>query len=119
MLENVNKKAPFKVPENYFDNFQKELLDKIPKERRSKVIVPLWKKIMPWVAVAAVMGGIIFYANIQDNDSEVNLQLTNVGLNQKVLGDQSVYASADDEDFYLFLEDEATRQAIYTDVVNY
>jgi len=113
MLNNINKKDPFKVPENYFDNFHKELMDKIPQEKKSK-IVPLWKKVIPWTAVAAVLSGILFFADIPASDPTPHFSSTENKANDK----KDMFASTEEDDFYLFLEDEAARQA-YSEVAFY
>lgn len=113
MLDNINKKEPFGVPENYFDNFHKELMDKIPQEKRNNV-VPLWKKIVPWTAIAAALTGIILTVGIYTDKPAPQLSSndTENGISDK----KDMFASTDEDDFYLFLEDEAARQA-YNEVV--
>lgn len=55
MLDNSkNKKIPFKVPENYFEDFNTKIMEQLPIENKSKKVIPLWKKVLPIaVAVAA------------------------------------------------------------------
>lgn len=46
MLDNFDKsKKPFKVPENYFENFNNRIMDQLPSKEEPKAkIVPLWRK---------------------------------------------------------------------------
>lgn len=63
-LNNSDKKVnPFKVPENYFENFKMDMMDKLPEKRQTKTI-PLWRKVLPWTAVAAVFSGIMYFSGI-------------------------------------------------------
>ena len=108
MLDNFDKKKnPFKVPENYFENFNAEIMGKLPvKEAEKTKIIPLWRKVLPWTAVAAVFCGVIFSTGI---------------LNQKAATEPepvvaSAIASSEEEDYYLFLEDEVAK-AKYRDVM--
>lgn len=101
MLNSVDKnKNPFKVPDNYFENFNTEIMSKLPeKETPRAKIVPLWKKVMPWAAAAAVFCGVIFSTGILDTSTT----------SDPVSVASSVYASSDEEDYYLFLEDEVVK----------
>lgn len=109
MLDNFDKKkSPFKVPDNYFENFNAEIMGKLPeKEIEKRKIVPLWKKVLPWTAAAAVFCGVIFSTGI---------------LNQKTTAEpepvvaSAMASSSEEEDYYLFLEDEVAK-AKYRDVM--
>jgi len=114
MLDNINNKKPFSVPDNYFDNFHKELMDKIPQEKKSKV-VPLWKKVLPWTAIAAVLSGIILTVGIPTSTTVPQLS-NNATDEYNSFPQNDIYASFDADDFYLFLEDEVAKDA-YVDVV--
>lgn len=104
-----NTENPFKVPENYFDNFQKEIMNKITEEKEVK-IVPLWKKIVPWASVAAIVcGGIISFNVLTSNSISTPDNSGNTQSNE-------MYASSDDEYFMLYLEDMANNDS-YEDVL--
>jgi len=113
MLDNKNKKNPFSVPENYFQNFNAEIMNNLPeKEVNKKKIVPLWKTISRWTAVAAAITGLAF-VGMHYMDSNTHQPIDTVDSN---------YASDDTEtlenDYYLFLEEDATRMA-YRDALFY
>ncbi|MDR1459816.1 MAG: hypothetical protein LBI60_06350, partial [Bacteroidales bacterium] len=120
MLNNFDKnKNPFKVPENYFEHFNSRIMDQLSdKKECNPVVVPLWKKVLPWTAVAAALFGILFSVGLFDK--------TNV--NDKVLAEQkngntesvSTYSSADEEeDYYLFLQDEVRKSQFKEMYYNY
>lgn len=100
MLENFDKnKNPFKVPENYFENFNSSIMEKLPeKESKKAKIVPLWKKVLPWTAAAAIFCGVIFTTGILDKGTASDPVITN-GLTSSSL----------EEDYYLFVEDEVAK----------
>lgn len=112
MLDKLNKDNPFNVPENYFDNFHKEMMSKISTEKQAKKI-PLWKKPVAWGAVAAILCGIVFSLNILSKKPDLQLANTNDKTHTT-----DMYASSDEEYFMLFLEDEVT-QDMYNDTFLY
>lgn len=104
MLEKFDKNNnPFKVPENYFENFNSEIMGKLPEKQAKKVkIVSLWKKIVPWTAVAAVFFGILFTTGV-----------FNQGVGTATITDQydamisnGIASSSMEDDYFLFIEDE-------------
>lgn len=113
MLNNFDKKAkPFKVPENYFENLNKEIMVKIPDKKRVK-IMPLWKKTLPWVAVAAASIGIIFYSGILNPTIESGnstMPNTNLASTSDQLS-SSISAKIDEDEFYEYIENETTESA--------
>lgn len=121
MLNNFDKnKNPFKVPENYFENFNSKMMEQLPEKEENKAkIVPLWKKVLPWTAVAAALFGILFSVGLFDK--------TDVSPD-KVLAEQKkdnietldAYLDEDDvEDYYLFLQDEVRKSQYKEMLYNY
>ena len=66
ILQKIGKKNPFTVPENYFENFTQELMDKLPaKEAVLQTEAPtLWQRVKPWLYMAAMFCGIILSVRI-------------------------------------------------------
>lgn len=66
ILQKIGKKNPFTVPENYFENFTQELMDKLPaKEAVLQTEVPtLWQRVKPWLYMAAMFCGIMLSVRI-------------------------------------------------------
>ncbi|MBD8389910.1 hypothetical protein [Dysgonomonas sp. BGC7] len=108
MLNHIDEnKNPFKVPENYFQNFNAEIMDKLPaKEANKGKIVPLWKKVIPWTAVAAVFAGVLFLTGVF-NRTTVNPDTT---AHQPESAITNGLASTEDEEYYYsFIEDEVVK----------
>lgn len=61
-LEEINKENPFKVPDNYFENFSIRMTDKISEKRQAKT--PSYAWIRPKYAVAFVFAGIALIITI-------------------------------------------------------
>lgn len=119
MLNNIDKnKSPFKVPENYFENFNMKIMDQLPEKEVKKNIVPLWKKVLPWTAVAAAIFGVLFFVGVFDGDvnpgkfiaeqKRNNVETMNVSLEEDEI-----------EDYYLFLQDEVNKSQYKEMLYNY
>ncbi|HML64093.1 MAG TPA: hypothetical protein PKC55_04605 [Dysgonomonas sp.] len=121
MLDNFDKsKKPFKVPENYFESFNNRIMDQLPSKEEPKVkIVPLWKKVLPWTAAAAAIVGVLFTVGVFDRN---NMPSGKEYANQKtdMTGETIAYTSAqDEEDYYLFLQDEVRKSQFKEMLYNY
>ena len=80
ILRKVGTGNPFRVPENYFENFTQELMNKLPeKEPLSLMPEPtLWQRVKPWIYMTAMFVGImlsvrIFVGEPQKNDFPISL----------------------------------------------
>lgn len=120
MQNNDKKNSPFKVPENYFDDFHKEMMAKIQSETKPN-IVPLWKKVLPWSGIAAILCGVIVSISLLNTNKDNNIANSDA---PEYTNKSEMYASSSDDDdyFMLFLEDEASRNSyneyIYTNLSN-
>lgn len=109
MLNNIDKKNPFKVPENYFRDFNADMISKLPEKEPKAKVVPLWSRVSKWVAVAAAVVVIsVVGINYADTNSTANMDNQTNTLDDKLALLQN--------DYYLFLEDEAN-QSIYNEVL--
>ncbi len=65
ILSQLGKEAGFKVPEHYFDDFSKNLMEKLPEVKISEVPKPsLWDRYKTYVYMAAMFAGIWCMAKI-------------------------------------------------------
>ena len=79
ILQKIGKKNTFTVPENYFEDFTQELMDKLPaKEVVLQAEAPtLWQRVKPWLYMAAMFCGImlsvrIFVGNPQQEEFPIS-----------------------------------------------
>lgn len=114
-LKEIDKtKNPFKVPENYFAQFNEEIMNHLPEK---EIIVPepvsMWDRAKPWVYLAAMFIGLYvtinFLMKTPGNDNTTENRLAN---------QQTFPASADntenywstvqitEEEFYQYLEEQ-------------
>ncbi len=69
-LEQLDKKLPFAVPENYFENFAENLESQLTPKTVHKV--PLYRKLRSYLYVAAIFVGVLLvgvpiYQSMQSN----------------------------------------------------
>lgn len=111
-LEEIDKtKNPFKVPENYFAQFNEEIMNRLPeKEIIVPKPVPMWDKMKPWIYLAAMFIGayfiIIFLKQVPGSD---NIDGNQVATQQTLSDNVENYWSTvqiTEEEFYQYLEEQ-------------
>lgn len=119
MLNNIDKnKSPFKVPENYFENFNAKIMEQLPEKESKTKIVPLWRKVLPWTAVAAALLGVLFFVGVFNGD--VNPGKFIAEQKKDKVETVDTYLNEDDvEDYYLFLQDEVRKSQYKEMLYNY
>ena len=66
ILRKVGTKNPFQVPDQYFEDFTQELMNKLP-EKESLYLSSeptLWQRVKPWVYMTAMFCGIMLSVRI-------------------------------------------------------
>lgn len=77
LLKKVGTKNPFKVPDNYFENFNKNIMEKLPEKNVTpEKEITLWDKVKPWIYMAAMFAGIMLMFKTFNSISE-NAQVVN------------------------------------------
>jgi len=61
-FEEAGRKLPFKVPENYFEQFAANIDSKIARKH-----VTIFTMIKPWMYVAAILLGVLFISKVGYN----------------------------------------------------
>lgn len=58
-LDSIEKTDPFKIPENYFENFIADTMSKLPERPVEQPgAVSLWERVHPWIYMTAMFAGI-------------------------------------------------------------
>lgn len=117
MLEKYDKNNnPFKVPENYFEDLTQNVMSTLPEENKKQVKkIRLWRRVLSWSAVAAVLLAIILSVSVFDllplEHSQNSTQDDNM-----IKNTQEYLVQNDIQDYILFLEEEA-QEADYVDML--
>ncbi len=122
-LDEINKKSPFKVPDNYFDDFAKNMQHQIENEPHA-VVIPFMTRIRPYLYVAAsvlIIFTVTFVAlNTSEKEENVyakknsdtikssTMQVATTTTTKTTVSDELVedYYSMDDEELFNEVFDE-------------
>lgn len=114
-LEEIDKtKNPFKVPENYFAQFNQEIMNRLPEK---EIVVPepvsMWDRAKPWVYLAAMFVGLYITINfLMKTPGNDNMAENQIASQQTLSGS---YENTDnywstvqitEEEFYQYLEEQ-------------
>lgn len=65
ILEKLGKDSGFKVPENYFADFNAKLFESLPEVKITEEVKPtMWERVRPFVYMAAMFAGVWLMMNI-------------------------------------------------------
>ena len=65
ILEKLGKDPGFKVPENYFNDFNAKLMESLPEVKITEEANPtLWVRVRPFIYMAAMFAGVWLMMNI-------------------------------------------------------
>lgn len=116
MLDNFDKKKnPFSVPENYFEELTQNVMNNLPAKELEVKRVSLWRKVLPWTGVAAVVAVVVISVGTWGSMSDVRMADNAKG--KEMVKSQQNMAYNDAEDYFLFLEDESIEAQYYEDVL--
>ena len=66
LLRKVGTGNPFRVPDQYFEDFTQELMNKLPEKEpmTSMPEITLWQRVKPWIYMTAMFCGIMLSVKI-------------------------------------------------------
>ena len=109
ILSKLGKDAGFKVPENYFADFNKKLMESLPEPNITPQLKPsLWLRVRPYVYMAAMFAGIwctmrIFNDLSGAGSAKMQVQAIVNGLDdEKNIDDLLIYGGVDKYDILTY-----------------
>lgn len=103
---------PFSVPEGYFENFGRELMEKLPEQPtytlRPQTTTSRWHRLRPWCYAAAMCGGILFAGVrfwLHQSDKQTVIANGKQSYSQEYLEDAIMNSRMDDYSVYCYLND--------------
>lgn len=65
IIDKLGKNPGFKVPENYFNDFNAKLLESLPEVKITEEVKPtMWVRVRPFIYMAAMFAGVWLMMNI-------------------------------------------------------
>lgn len=116
-IHNINNGNPFKVPENYFEDFKKDIMLQVASQEPQKVSttpkISIWKRSISWGAVAATfVGALLTFNTIFKDPQQMDENKTKA---QKIL---TAEKSADENEFYQYIEEQSMRGSFNETLLN-
>ncbi|MCD8203341.1 MAG: hypothetical protein LUD48_06845 [Prevotella sp.] len=116
--QKFGRELSFKVPESYFSEFEKQLLENLPELHEKKVVRKVsisryWRLIVSVAACVAVLvvSSVVFFNknvhnDLHNNVSAVSDYVSSSAYEDYVIDEYSDYALLDNDDFYTYVMDE-------------
>ena len=125
-LKEIDKSNnPFKVPENYFAQFNNDIMSQLPeKEFFAPKPIPLWDKVKPWVYLAAMFIGMYVTINFLitkgDNLGNDSQAIVSEQLSVSSNGSENYWSTVQmsEEEFYQYLEDQLVDEVYFDYMYN-
>lgn len=114
-LSEIHNTNPFKVPENYFEQFAEKMMAQLPeKEFAPPRKVTMWEKVKPWVYMAAMFAGLFFTIQFITRNAQNSAIKPSALLNTQTQNETywSTVQISEDE-FYRYLEDQLMEDSYY------
>lgn len=114
-LSDIHDKNPFRVPENYFEEFTEKIMTQLPeKEFVAPHKITIWEKVKPWVYMAAMFAGLFFTIQFITRNAQNSAIKPSALINTQTQNDtywNTVQISEDE--FYRYLEDQLIEESYY------
>lgn len=125
-LEEIDKSNnPFKVPEDYFTQFNEDIMKQLPeKQIFAPQPIRLWDRVKPWVYLAAMFIGMYFTINIllKKSDDLANEPQTIISeqfsINTPNYENYWSTVQMSEEEFYHYLEEQLVDEVYFDYMYN-
>lgn len=121
-LDEIEKRNPFTVPEDFFQNLSDEIMNCLPEKKMTvRKKVTMWKKIEPWVYMAAMFIGAFFIIqSIQNSVGNKEKNQTNSVAAIDMPTNESLWSNIQisEEEFYQYIEEQLINDGYYDYMYN-
>ena len=120
ILEKVDRKTGYTVPDNYFDSVRSKIMENLPEYQEKKPgNISLWRKVQPYIYMAAMFAGIWCMMKMFHMMTTTDLSLDNppesVALAMAASDHAEWYAPSDNSDFFILEEDICSQYSSFDD----
>ena len=118
-LADINKHVPFKVPENYFSQFNETIMDMLPEKEVMPVkTVTLWDKSKTWVYMAAMFLGLFFTIKVLVTSTDTSSSTQNIASTSISQENYWNDVRISEEEFFDYIETQFVEEDYYDLVYN-
>ena len=118
-LADINKNVPFKVPENYFSQFNETIMDMLPEKEVMPVkTVTLWDKSKTWVYMAAMFLGLFFTIKVLVTSTDTSSSTQNIASTSISQENYWNDVRISEEEFFDYIETQFVEEDYYDLVYN-
>ncbi|MDE5794344.1 MAG: hypothetical protein K2I08_06460 [Muribaculaceae bacterium] len=123
ILEKVDRKTGYTVPDNYFDSVRSKILENLPEYQEKKPgKISMWRKVQPYIYMAAMFAGIWCMMKMFHMMTTTDLSLDNppesIALAMADPDHADWYAPSDNSDFFILEEDICSQYSSIEDFKN-
>ena len=113
-IEDIKKSNPFRVPENYFSQFNENIMNQLPeKEPLPERKITVWDKMKPWVYMAAMFIGLFFMIKTVTNSKSGSSEVHAVSSFNVANDNYWSTVKISEEEFYQYLEERIIDDGLY------
>ncbi len=113
-IEDINKSNPFKVPDNYFAQFNESIMNRLPeKEVLPERKITMWDKTKPWVYMAAMFLGLFFMIKTVTNNRTGTANVHSISSTNIASDNYWSTVKISEEEFYQYLEERIIDDGLY------
>ena len=109
IIHSYKTNNPFQVPDGYFEQLHGKVMERLPEKNKKAVVkkITMWKKVKPFLYVAATLTGIYFSITLLTNQERFN-QMDVAQKVEQQQADESQWASVQvtEQEFFQFIEDQ-------------
>ena len=108
VIESYTTDTPFKVPEGYFAQFNKEIMNRLPEKSETSATkrISMWDRAKPLLYIAAMFAGVYFSITLLTNNERFNYLTAQQEAEQQQTESQWANVQISEREFFQFVEDQ-------------
>lgn len=105
ILKQMGRDTGMRVPDGYFENFTSRMVSQLGEPQIVKEKVTVWKRVTPWLYLAAVFCGIALMVRIfiPEKESPASITETEMTITNENIEDYLFYSNVDEYSVYEYL----------------
>jgi len=108
IIDSYKTDTPFRVPEGYFAQFNKEIMSRLPEKTETPATktVSMWNRVKPLLYIAAMFTGVYLSITLLTNNERFNYLSAMQETQQQQPESQWASVQMTEREFFQFIEDQ-------------